>query len=288
MLGRDRVGEGHPRRRIRNGDERQGERRPRSRAPPRPGGRASSIASRITVSTAAATSRPSGPCSAWAHRSRPIHSGVRRVARDHHQLGGTGDAVDPHLARELALRLLYVAVARARDHVDRRDPLGADRQRRDRLGAADGEDLVRAADRGRREDDVGDLLVLAGRRRGEQPRARPRPPSPGCSPSAPSRDRRRPRPARRSRRLPPAPREGRRSVPAPAPPAVDLQAVPRPPRGCWRRRSRGRRAARARAAMERRSPPLRTGGRRPDRCGRRRSETRSRPAPSRRRSGPRR
>ena len=47
--------------------------------------------------------------------------GIGGVAGDHHQLRRTGEAVDSHLAGQLPLRLLHVAVAGARDHVDRWD-----------------------------------------------------------------------------------------------------------------------------------------------------------------------
>ena len=158
MLWGDRVGEQHARLGVRDRRRAPGRLRRRFPDPPRASSTASWIASRITVSTAAATSRPSGPCSACAQRSSAIHSAFGGVARDHHQLRGAGDPVDPHLADELALGLLDVAVAGPGDHVDRLDPLRAQRQRRDRLGAADRVDLVGAADRRRGEDHVGDGL----------------------------------------------------------------------------------------------------------------------------------
>ena len=61
--------------------------------------------------------------------------GIRAGVRDHHQVAGAGEAVDPHPRRQLALRLLHVQVAGADDHVDRGDRLGSERERRDRLRA---------------------------------------------------------------------------------------------------------------------------------------------------------
>ena len=71
---------------------------------------------------------------------------------------GAGDSVDSHLADQLALGLLDVAVPGAGDHVDRRDRFGAQRQRGDRLGPAHRVDLVGAADRRRGQDHVGTAL----------------------------------------------------------------------------------------------------------------------------------
>ena len=88
----------------------------------------------------------------------------RRVAGDHHQLRGSRDAVDADLPHQLALGLLDIAVAGARDHVDRLDHLRPDRQSGDRLGAAERVDLIRASDRRRREDQVRDRpFTLRGR-----------------------------------------------------------------------------------------------------------------------------
>ena len=92
---------------------------------------------------------------------------IGRVARDHHQLRGAGDSVDPHVADELALGLLDVAVSWPGDHVDRLDPLRTQRQRRNRLGAADRVDLGGAADRRRGEDHVGNGLRTGTGRRGQ-------------------------------------------------------------------------------------------------------------------------
>ena len=166
--------------------------------------------------------------------------GIRGVPGDHHQLRGAGDPVDPDLAGELALRLLDVAVAGPGDHVDRFDRVRSERERGDRLRAADRVDLVRAGHRGRRQGHVGD------RPREWRPRPDPpRRPSPGCSPSARWRGRRRCRRARRSRPTRRQPRGSRRSGPGSAPPGAHRRAAPRRPRGCcsrpspWRRGSRG-------------------------------------------------
>ena len=74
---------------------------------------------------------------------------VGALARHHHELARSGQAVDPDHARNLALGLRHVAVAGPDDHVGRPDRLRAVRERRDRLGAAHGVHLVHAAERAR-------------------------------------------------------------------------------------------------------------------------------------------
>src|SRR6185436_19009903 len=62
--------------------------------------------------------------------------GIRAGARgDHHELARAGNAVDPHLADELALRLLDERVPWADDYVNRVHRLGAECQGGDGLGA---------------------------------------------------------------------------------------------------------------------------------------------------------
>ena len=72
------------------------------------------------------------------------HLGVDGLVGDHHGLGRAGEEVDADAAVELALGLGDEGVAGADQHVDRRDRLGAERHRADRLHAAEHVDLVRA------------------------------------------------------------------------------------------------------------------------------------------------
>ena len=74
------------------------------------------------------------------------HLGVDGLVGDHHRLGRAGEEVDADAAVELALGLGDEGVAGADQHVDRRDRLGAERHRADRLDAAEHVDLVRAAE----------------------------------------------------------------------------------------------------------------------------------------------
>ena len=62
---------------------------------------------------------------------------VRARRRDHEQVTRPREAVDPDVARHLPLGLLDVQVARADDHVDRVDGLGAVGERGDGLSATD-------------------------------------------------------------------------------------------------------------------------------------------------------
>ena len=59
-------------------------------------------------------------------------------------LGRPGEQVDADLAEELALGLGDVGVARPDEHVDALDRLGPERERGDRLDAAEDADLVGA------------------------------------------------------------------------------------------------------------------------------------------------
>ena len=61
-------------------------------------------------------------------------AGIGGVEQDD-QVAGPGKAVDADTAGQLTLGLLHVEVARTDDHVDRRNRLGAERQRGDGLGA---------------------------------------------------------------------------------------------------------------------------------------------------------
>jgi hypothetical protein len=84
------------------------------------------------------------------------HERVSGVVGDDEDLGGAGKEVDADLAEELALRLGDIGVARAHDHVNRIDGLGADGERRDGLDAADQVDLVGAGEVHGRNGCVGD------------------------------------------------------------------------------------------------------------------------------------
>jgi hypothetical protein len=92
--------------------------------------------------------------------------GVHGVVGDHQRLGRPGEQVDADAAEELALGLGDEGVARADQHVDRRDRLGAERHRADRLHAAEHVDLVGAGQVHRR-DDGRVRLALEGRRAGD-------------------------------------------------------------------------------------------------------------------------
>ena len=82
--------------------------------------------------------------------------GVGGLVGQHGDLRRPGQQVDPDAAVELALGLGHVRVAGADDHVHGLDPGQPEGHRRQRLDAAEGEDAVRARQRGpehqRRED----------------------------------------------------------------------------------------------------------------------------------------
>ena len=65
----------------------------------------------------------------------------------HEQVAGAGEAVDADVAGDLALGLLHVEAARAGDHVDAADRLGAVGERGDGLRAAHPQHLVDPAQR---------------------------------------------------------------------------------------------------------------------------------------------
>ena len=71
---------------------------------------------------------------------------VDAVVGDHQRLGRAGQQVDADAAEQLALGLRHIGVAGADDHVHRRDRLGAERHRGDRLHAAQHVDFVGAAE----------------------------------------------------------------------------------------------------------------------------------------------
>ena len=68
--------------------------------------------------------------------------GVLGAVGDHDDLGRAGDQVDADPAEHLALGFGDISVAGPDDLVDRGDGRGAERERGDRLGAADPVDLV--------------------------------------------------------------------------------------------------------------------------------------------------
>ena len=70
--------------------------------------------------------------------------GIGRLVGDDEDLGRAGDEVDADLPEEPALRLDDVRVARPDEEVDRVDRLGAERERGQRLDAAEDVDLVGA------------------------------------------------------------------------------------------------------------------------------------------------
>ena len=90
---------------------------------------------------------------------------VGAVVGDDEDLGGAGHQVDADLAEELTLRLGDVRIARADDHVDGGDRLGADRERGDGLDAADEVDLVGAGEVHGRDRRVGDDAARCGSHR---------------------------------------------------------------------------------------------------------------------------
>ena len=82
--------------------------------------------------------------------------GIDGVVGDDRDLGRAREPVDADRAEDLALGLDDIRVARTDDHVDRPQRAGAERHRRDRLGAADRVHLVDLGDRRRGEDRVVD------------------------------------------------------------------------------------------------------------------------------------
>ncbi len=77
--------------------------------------------------------------------------GIGAAVGDHQDLRGPGNHVDAYLAEHRPLGGGHVDVARPHDLVDPRHALGAVGQRRHRLGAADGEDMIDAGQVGRRQ-----------------------------------------------------------------------------------------------------------------------------------------
>jgi hypothetical protein len=71
---------------------------------------------------------------------------------DHQRLGRAGEQIDAHPAEELALGLRHEGVAGSDEDIDRRDRLGAQRHRADRLDAAQRIDVVSACQHLRRDD----------------------------------------------------------------------------------------------------------------------------------------
>ena len=90
-------------------------------------------------------------CSACEKRSIATQSGSVAAVADHQDLGRAGDHVDAHDPEHPALGRGDVRVAGADDLVHRRNGRGAERERGDRLGAADREHPVHPADRRRGE-----------------------------------------------------------------------------------------------------------------------------------------
>ena len=95
--------------------------------------------------------------------------GVGVLVGDHEDLGRSGQQVDPDATEQLALGLGHVRVARADDHVDGGQPLDTERHRRQRLDAAEAEDLVGAAGRHRMKHRRVHPATLARRRDGDDP-----------------------------------------------------------------------------------------------------------------------
>jgi hypothetical protein len=76
---------------------------------------------------------------------------VGGLVRDHDDLGRAGEEVDPDAAEQLPLRFDDVRVPRPCDEVDRSDRLRPQRQRCDRLDAAETVELVRTGEVHRRD-----------------------------------------------------------------------------------------------------------------------------------------
>ena len=105
------------------------------------------------------------------------HFAVDAVIGDDQRLGRPGQKIDADAAEQLPLGFGDVGIARADDHVDRRDGLGAERHGGDRLHATEHENLVGAAEMHRRHDRrmrpavkrrrAGDDVLHAGDARGD-------------------------------------------------------------------------------------------------------------------------
>ena len=188
-----------PRRRPRAARGARGQRRSRGRAPPPGRGRRrwrsvrwAAPSSAESSATASATRSPSSPptsssaamapepCSAWASRSAASQSArPARVGHDQH-LARPGEAVDAHLAHDLALGLGDVGVARPDDHVAARHHRRAEGHGGDGLGAADRVQVVDAEQRAGGGDARGD--AAARRAAASRPRcARRRRPAAGIA-----------------------------------------------------------------------------------------------------------
>ena len=98
------------------------------------------------------------------HQVGRDHHGLGRGIGQHTDLGGAGDHVDTHVARDNLLGRSDKGVARAGDLVDARNGLGAVRQRGHGLSAAHHIDLVHAAELGCRERIRANQAVLLRRR----------------------------------------------------------------------------------------------------------------------------
>ena len=88
--------------------------------------------------------------------------GIAGLVGDDQHLGRPGDHVDADLAEHNAFGGCHVGIARSDDLGDRRKGGGAVGQGRDRLGAADAENLVDAGELGRRQNQG---IECAARRR---------------------------------------------------------------------------------------------------------------------------
>ena len=109
-----------------------------------------------------------GPVLGLAQQVGRAQLTVHRLVGDHQRLGGTREEIDAHPAEELALGLRDEHVARADEHVDRIDGLGAERHSAHRLHPAETADLVGAT------EILGDhdgriRLAFVGRRAGDDP-----------------------------------------------------------------------------------------------------------------------
>ena len=96
------------------------------------------------------------------------HLHVGGVVGDDQRLGRAGEQVDADAAEQLPLGFGDKGVAGADQHIDRRDRLGAEAHRGDRLDAAQQIDLVRAAER-HRGDRGGGRHAVQRRRAGGDP-----------------------------------------------------------------------------------------------------------------------
>ena len=85
-------------------------------------------------------------CSAWENRSMATQVGSGAAVTEHQDLRGSGNHVDADTPEHLALRLGHINVARTDDLVHRGYSSSTQSERRNCLGATDGEHPVHAGD----------------------------------------------------------------------------------------------------------------------------------------------